>query len=300
MIVSQAVKDEEARREPESQKKFYLQSRLRETSLLPWMDTFLYGYPGCGKTGFILSSYWEKDGERGGPVVFDFDKRGVDATAADMGLSGKIPVIELKTEEEMIYSCTYPKDIVAMVNNDPKFKDYQVQVFGYDTVSSMEEVILGEQPRVQTKLMPASPGYGLMKVGRKRDGAFEPALGDYKALVNRTKAFLRRVREMPMHTIITCHAEREVTEDSPKGMDIKDSDKSYGIYPSLTGKNRYSCAKLHDFFLYMEQINGTFYTHTQNRGSFKARTRMMSKLDAQIKNLNFWKLKEVYDKARGV
>ena len=41
-----------------------------------------------------------------------------------------------------------------------------------------------------------------------------------------------------------------------------------------------------------------FTTHTQNRGDFKARTRMMHHLPATIKDLKFWDLKKVYDKAR--
>lgn len=277
----------------------YLQDRLRSTSLLPWLDIFCYGQPGCGKTHFILSSYWEKDNARGGPIVFDFDKRGVDATAADMGLSGKIPVIELKTEEEMIWSCSYPEEVKAMVAADPKFKDYKVEVFAYDTISSMEEIILGETPRAKTELLPSTSGSGLMAITRKRDGSFEPALGDYKALVNRTKAFLRRVREMPEHTIVTCHASKALTPDSPKGLKVPEEDKQYGIFPMLTGDNKYNCAKWHDFFLYMKGQHGQHTTYTRGQGTFVARTRLESKLQPQINGLSFWDLKAKYDEARG-
>jgi hypothetical protein len=280
---------------------FHLQERLRETSMLPWLDVFLYGHPGCGKTKFILSSYYESESgaERGGPIVFDFDKRGVDATAADLGLSGKIPVIELKSEEEMIYSCTYPKEIIEMVNADPRWKEYKVEVFGYDTVSSMEELILGEPARPTGTVLPATKGSGLLAIQRRRDGAFEPAMGDYKALVNRTKAFLRRVREMPYHSIITCHAKKDVTEESPRGMNVPEDQKVFGIYPNLTGDNKYNCSKLHDFFLYMEEKYGKFTIHTQSSGQFKARTRLKSKLAARLDNVDFWYLKKVYDDARG-
>ena len=198
----------------------------------------------------------------------------------------------------MIYSCSYYKDIIEMVNADPKFKDYEIEVFAYDTVSSMEELILGESPRATSDALPASTGSGLLKIPRRRDGSFEPAMGDYKALINRTKAFLRRVREMPMHTIITCHANRHETADSPRGLTVPVEHKQFGTFPALTGDNRYSCAKLHDFFLYMEQVQGQFTTHTVNRGDFKARTRMMHHLPAAIKDLKFWDLKKVYDKAR--
>jgi hypothetical protein len=268
--------------------------------MLPWLDIFIYGLPGCGKTHFILSSYWEKDGKRGGPVVFDFDKRGVDATAADMGLSDKIPVLALHSEEEMIWSCSYPEEVKAIVAADPKFKDYEVEVFAYDTVSSMEEIILGETPRVQTPLLPATQGNGLMAIQRRRDGSFEPALGDYKALVNRTKAFLRRVREMPQHTIVTCHASKALTPESPRGLKTPEEDKQYGIYPMLTGDNKYNCAKWHDFFLYMTGKQGMHTSHTRGQGTFVARTRLESKLKPQINGLTFQQLKAEYDKARGI
>ena len=276
----------------------HLQSRLRSTSLLPWLDIFAYSYPGGGKTAFGLSAYYEREGARGGPVFFDFDMRGVDATAADLGLSGKIPVFSLKTEEEMIYSCSYPQEIVKTVNADPKFKDYKVEVFVYDTVSSMEDSIMGEGARPQGDLLPASSGFGLMKKQRTRDGIFEPALGDYKALHNRTLAFLRRVREMEMHTIVTCHAGRFETHDSPRGLSVPPELKKFGTFPGINGQNKYTVAKLHDFFLFMEAKGGKFLTYTQSQSDFQARTRLRSKLKPVLENLTFWDLLKVYDEAR--
>ena len=280
----------------------YFSERLRTTAMLPWLDVFAYSFPGGGKTRLLLSSYYESSSgaERGGPLVFDFDKRGVDATAADMGLSGKIPVLELLSEEEMIYSCSYPKEIIEMVNADPRFKDYKVELFGYDTVSSMEDMLMGETARPSGELMPSTPGVGLLKKDRKRDGAFEPALGDYKALHNRTLAFLRRVREMPFHSIITCHAGRFETETSPKGLSVSPELKQFGTFPAINGQNKYSAAKLHDYFLFMENKNGEFITYTTSQRDFVARTRLHNKIKPQIKNLTFWDLKKVYDDARGV
>ena len=135
----------------------------------------------------------------------------------------------------IIWSCSYPEEVKEVVAADPKFKDYQVEVFAYDTISSMEEIIMGERPQQETPLLKASTGYGIMKINRKRDGTFEPAPGDYKALINRTKAFLRRVREMEMHTIVTCHAMKAETPESPKGMRVPEEDKSYGTYPMIVG-----------------------------------------------------------------
>lgn len=273
---------------------------VRSTSLQPWLDVFVYSFPGGGKTGLILSSYWEKEGKRGGPVVFDFDKRGVDATAADMGLSGKIPVVELKTTEDIIYSCTYWEDIIKGVNESEEFKDYQVDLFAWDTVSSMEDLVMGEPKRGTTPTLPASKGSGFMALDRKREVGGGPAVGDYKVLINFTKAFLRRVREMPMHTIVTCHAGKSETADSKRGISVAVEDKTFGVFPDLIGQNKYSAAKLHDFFLFMEQKGGKFTTYTQPRGNISARTRLRKHLPALMDNVSFWDLKSAYDSARGV
>ena len=180
-------------------------------------DFFIHAFPGGGKSGFILDSYWEKDGKRGGPVVFDFDQGGIMPTADDMHLGGKVPIFSLTTEDEIIYSCTYLDDIISQVHDMPEFKDYQVDLIAYDTLSSMEEMLMGETRRAHKPDLPASPGSGILATGRKRDpdDPLAPALQDYKAINIRTKAFIRRVRDLPINTIITCHTDggdEELTE----------------------------------------------------------------------------------------
>ena len=259
----------------------------RASSLHEYVDTFVYAAMGGGKTGFILDTYWEKDSKHGGPVVFDADKGGVDATAADMGLAGKVPVFELEEFEQVIYSCTYPEEIIKSVHTMDGFADYEVDIFAWDTLSSMEDDIMGETARPKGDLLPADPGYGIMKKARARDDPFAPAIADYKGQVNRTKAFIRHVRALPLHTIITCHAVRELEEDSKRGLSVREEDKRYGIFPDLVGKNRYTAAKLHDIYMYMEQRGDDFYGYTQPRGGAKARSRFKANLSAQIRSPKF-------------
>jgi hypothetical protein len=263
-----------------------------------YVDVYIFSMPGGGKTGFIVRTYWEKDNERGGPVIFDLDHGGADATCADMGLAGKIPIIPINTEEELIYSCTYYKEIIKEVNATKGFEDYKCQIFSWDTVSSMEDTIMGEPKRPQGPVLPASPGFGLMSKSRARDDAFAPALADYKGMVNRTKAFMRHVRALPIHTIVTAHAVRELTDDSKKGMSVREEDKTYGIFPDLIGKNRYNSHKLHDIFMYMEQRGNKFFGYTTPRGGAASRTRFQSHLQPVIENPDFWEFVKINDKLR--
>jgi hypothetical protein len=264
-----------------------MQFKPRATALHEYVDAFVIAAPGGGKTGYILSTYWEKDGKRGGPVVFDADKGGVDATAADMGMGGKIPVFQLESFDHIIYSCTYPEEIINLVHAMPGFEDYEVDIFAWDTLSSMEDDIMGQPKRASSELLPASAGSGLMAKSRNRDDAYAPALADYKGQINRTKAFVRYVRAMKMHTIITCHAVRELAENSEKGLSVREEDKTYGIYPDLVGKNRYTIAKLHDVYMMMEHRGDKRYGYTQPRGGFIGRTRFENHLAAQITEPKF-------------
>jgi hypothetical protein len=264
----------------------------------PWVDFFVHSLPGGGKSAFVLSSYWEKDGKRGGPVVFDFDKRGVDATAADMGLAGKFPIFEPTCEEDIIYSCTYWEDIIAEVHKMDGFQDYEVSCLSWDTITSMEDMIMGESPRATSERLKADPGSGLLTISRKRDATREPAPGDYKALGSRTKAFVRRVRAIPMHTIVTAHTHRTETQDSKKGLGVRDEDKNYGFFPGLIGQNRYTAAKFHDFYLYLFQRGGNFFAYTRTQGGIECRTRYQNHIKPEIANPKFWDFVQIHENLR--
>lgn len=272
---------------------------VRATGMREFLDVFIHGGVGSGKTQFILSSYFENESGRGGPVIIDFDKGGVDATAANLGLSGKIPVFEPQNEEQAIFAVCYPHKLVEQVHEMPGFADYKVTVFALDTLSSWEDLVMGEPARAQSEDVPASLGYGLMKIKRKRDESYEPAPGDYKALISRTKALMRKVREMPFHTITTCHTVRHATPESPKGLGVPADEKEYGYYPALIGDdNRVNIGKLHDVWLYMFERGGKFYANTRLQGGAIARTRMRAKLPNPVESPDFPSLLEVFNKLR--
>ena len=263
-----------------------MQLKPRASTQPDYLDFFVYSLPGGGKTRFILSAYNAE--ENSGPVIFDTDARGVDATASDMGIAGKVPVFEISTDDDMILSCSYPERIIEMVHSDERFKDYQVTLFAWDTLSSMEDILMGETARQQKPTLPASPGSGIMATGRSRSDPFSPAMQDYKGMVGRTKSFLRKVRELPYSTIVTAHAVRAETEDSPRGLSVPAEQKTYATYPDLVGKNRYTAAKLMDGFFYMEHRGkDQHYLYTIPRGGAHSRTRIEGKIPAEFRNPSY-------------
>lgn len=272
---------------------------VRATGMRPFLDVFVHGMPGSGKTQFILSSYFENESGRGGPIVIDFDKGGVDATAANLGLSGKIPTFEPANEEQAIFAICYPERVVEQVHAMPEFADYKVTTFAIDTLSSWEDLVMGTPARAESEDLPASTGSGLMKIKRKRDESYEPAPGDYKALISRTKALMRYVREMPYHTITTCHTVRHATPESPKGLGVPADEKEYGYYPALVGDdNRVNIGKLCDVWLYMYERGGKFFANTRNQGGAIARTRMRAKLPNPVESPDFPSLLQVFNELR--
>lgn len=281
---------------------------LRATKVREHINAMVYALPGGGKTYFLLSTYEESGTERRGPVIFDTDKGGVDDTALDMDLTGKVPIFPVDDGEleKLFYAVAYPEEIVEIVNKSKKFKDYQVTCFGFDTLSSGAEIILGNpslsldelvsledrQEMITKSILSA----GAMSHKRKRDhGA--PALGDYKEAHNKMRLWLRKAREIPYHVVITCHAGiEEGPEDKGK---TGDAEKTWKGYPLLPGKLRYDAAKLVDHFFYMEQTpSGQFRTHTRPRGIWNARTRIRKSLDPSITNFTFPQLVEIYEKAK--
>ena len=112
------------------------------------------------------------------------------------------------------------------------------------------------------------------------------------------RIWFRKAREIPYHTIITCHAGIEEGPDD-KGKQ-GDADKTWGGYPLLPGKLRYDAAKLVDNFFYMEQTpSGKFITNTRPHSIWNSRTRLRSHLPARIENFTFTQLREIYEKAKG-
>ena len=276
-----------------------MQIQVRATEVREHLNVFLYSKPGGGKTYFLLSSYEEHGTERRGPVIFDTDKGGVDDTAIDMKLTGKVPIIPVGDDEgdKLLYAITYPEEIVEMVNAHEKFRDYEVTTFGFDTLSSGAEIILGNS-KISfgeldiTKSIPAS---GVMKIQRSRKSG-APALGDYKANHSLLRIWLRKARELRYNTIITCHAGIEETEGS-KGKD--GNDKEFEGSALLPGKLRYDAAKLVDHFFFMEQTpSGAFITHTRPYKIWNARTRIRRFLQPQEQDFTFPKLAAIYEKAK--
>lgn len=271
---------------------------VRPTQVRENVNSFVYSLPGGGKTYFLLSSYYENGNERGGPVVFDTDKGGVDDTSLEMDILGKVPVFPVGDDEaeKIFYAVAYPKEIIEIVNAHPKFKDYKVTTFGIDTISSGIETLLGNSAMsFEVDDMAEIPATGIMKSKRKRSEG-SPAKLDYKSNHNKARLWFRKARDIPYHLVVTCHA---TYAEEPGQDDKKEEDRTSAGYPNLPGQLKYDAAKLVDHFFYMEQTpGGEFVTHTRPYRKFNARSRIRRFLEPAEVNFTFPKLVQIYEKAK--
>lgn len=256
---------------------------IKPAASAQWFDFFVHSFPGGGKSSFILSSYWEKDDQRGGPLVFDYDEGGIGNAAVDQGLGGKIPIITIANEEELFYAGVHWKDLVQQVGTTPGFENYRVDVLAHDTVSSMEEMIMGFPSRGTTQ------GSGLMAKAAKRAETYSPHPSEYKAVMNRSKSLFRLLHAAEIHTIVTAHTVKAETPESKRGLKVEETEKEYAFYPGLMGDTRYVGMKMFPFYLYLLQRGGQFYAQTRpKQGGPQARTQFQSRMRPEVVNPKFW------------
>jgi len=221
-------------------------------------------------------------------------------TAASLGID--VPVIQPKCEEDILRILETPESVIEEIHEVEKFKDYEVETWAFDSLTSMQSLLLGCTYRPATDNLPERKGTGILGVTRVRYFEGEPQIEDFVIVMGKIIGFMNAVRQMRYNTIVTCHSELEKTEDSPKGLNVEQSRVKHGGYPSVIGKIRYRLGGLADFFLYMEAVrrgNSLQYkAHTINQDVWKARNRMQEVLPHEIEDPTFDKIMGYYREAR--
>ncbi len=247
------------------------------------LNVFAYGPAGAGKTWFALTFP--------NPVLVDFEDGSL--TAETMG-KGDIPMLQPSSYSDVQRILEAP-DVVASEIAD-QCNGYEVKTWIFDSATSMGVKLLGA---------PASEwrdGYGLLSEQRNRTDPMSPTIEDYKLLNLEMVSFFNLVRQMPYHTVITAHAGLDRTEDSPKGLNVKEDKVRYSGFPILTGALKYGAGNLADLYIYMDtRPKGTdvaHFAHLRKIGSYNARHRLGPGVPPSIEDPNFTKLWTIYEQRR--
>jgi hypothetical protein len=255
------------------------------------LNLFIYGEPGSGKTHLLLGAP--------GIVLVDFEEGSLTAD----GLGMNVPLLRPESWEDILRILEAPELVIEEIHKIERFKDYEVKTWGFDSLTTMQRMLLGHAPRDATDTLPARKGKNIMGVARNRAKELTPSIEDYGILVAMLEQFMNAVRQMEYNTIITCHAEISETEASPKGLNVDPSKVKFAGYPSVIGKLKYRIGGLADFFIRLETVRRgnelKYYAHCIQSEVWRARTKVANFLDAKIEDPTFDKFVEVYQKAIG-
>ena len=236
------------------------------------------GLPGSGKTRLIS--------DFPNPVLIDFDQGDLTIQA----LGRKIPVLRPKNEDQIRAIIEDPEMVIEKVIQPTKddegkhpFSDYIPETWGFDTFSTMQDLIMGEGPRKEVDLgegviLDKKAATGILALPASRENASLPVWKDFNVFNARMRKMALNIKQMKYHTILAVH-----TAPSDQVATIKDG------WPMMVGQLRYQLGGLADFFLHLKK---DIYTiETQKIGIFHARNRIEHLLKDRIQ----WKEKNAFD-----
>ena len=255
------------------------------------IHSFIYGYPGCGKTKFIAD--FHNAGENVAIVAGFNSSRTLELQGVDC------PIIVPTSLEELIAIVQMPEEVQAKVIQ-PEFPGYVVKTWAFDILKDLQMIIFGEAGMSKQTVfdgaleMPATKPTGVMMLeGSRQDKDDTPSNKAYRVLDMRLRSLLRSIERMKYHTIVTAHAEKDysselikrLTGDSKLDKDLKHDAVMVG-YPSLEGFSAKSdiSGLAGEMLLYLESPKQTeyfIYPKPHHQG-FHARTQMADSLPPRI------------------
>ena len=254
------------------------------------LNSMVYSAPGAGKTLFLLQHPW--------PVIVDPGEQGY-MTILEMGFD--VPVIQVASRDDLEEVVYYPDDVMAKLKEaQPKFKDYPYATFGFENMNLIQEAMLGEGSKTDPNTKKVTkPATGIMSLPHTREHSGTPSPKDFNVLQRATKGFFKGVRNMPYNTVMTVHAGLSETEESPKGIDVPASQKSYAGYPDMYGQMKYKSGGLADFYFYLKRVKRggklVYLAYTERVGKYEGRSKIASHLPGEID----WSNKNLFDIVQG-
>lgn len=249
-------------------------------------NSLAYSRPGAGKTSFGLQHPY--------PVIVDPAEQGYLTV-----LEGwpDVPVLEIESLEDIEDVVYEPEDVMAcFIKHHPSWDNYPYGSFIFENVNLVQETILGKASKIdpETKKV-LKPAEGIMASPNARDNREVPGPKDFNQLSRKTKDLFRGIRNMPYHTLVTVHAGLSETEESPKGIGVNESLKTYEGFPEVYGKLRYYLGGLCDFYFFLERTsigNNLRYTaYTRPHKKYEGRSKIAKKLPVSID----WTDKSLFD-----
>lgn len=264
-----------------------------------YIHSFIYGYPGCGKTKFIADFH---NSSQSVAVVAGYN------SSRTLELHGvDCPIIVPSSLEELIAIVQMPEEVEAKVIH-PEFPEYKVKTWAFDILKDLQMIILGEAPAKGEEVfggafkLSVEKGSGIMAAGTSRQDDDTPTNKAYRILDMKLRSLLRSIEKMRYHTIITAHAERDYTPDTMKKLtgdqkldkELKHDAVMQG-YPSLEGFSAKGdiSGLAGEMLLYLESPNQKeFYIYPKpHHQGFHARTQMAEYLTPRLD----WSGKNAYE-----
>lgn len=256
------------------------------TSLQHKVNSLVYSRPGAGKTTFGLQHPF--------PVIVDPGEQGYLTIVEGWD---DVPVLRINGEDDMEDIIFEPDNVMTeWKKHNPEFRDYPYKSFIFENFNLIQEEVLGKASKVEpvTKKV-IREATGIMKLPNTRDNRETPGMKDFNVLQRKTKDLFKGIRNMPYHTLMTVHAGIFDTDESPKGLNVPDTDRIKAGYPNMYGQLKWTGGGLADFYFYLErQVTGgklRYYAHSRPYKKFEGRSKMAKQLEAKID----WTDKSLFD-----
>lgn len=280
--------------------------KMMETCLF---HLFLYGFPGVGKTKFA------GDFHRAGlPIVLVTDEQG-EMTLDTMNIDA--PILVPESEMELIAIVEQPQNVTKhIINKMEGFEEYEPKCWVFDNFRTLQTIIFGHLGQLRDEevfdgliTLEKKPATGVMKMPVKRPEVGTPSPTDYRIMEMKARGLIKKIEDMPYHTIITAHAEKNFSVETHMKLTgdpkiDKDIPRTFSGWPSLEGwaLKTDGGGLGSDFFIYLEADGDNFTMYPKPAKGFYARTRLAKQfksksLDWSNKN-GYELLKDKFDQAK--
>lgn len=279
--------------------------KMMETCLF---HLFLYGYPGSGKTK--LAGDFHKAGLN---IVLVTDEQG-EMTLDVMGIDA--PILVPESELELRAIVEQPQNVIEhVIHKMEGFEDYEPKTWVFDNFRTIQQIIFGDIGQLRDEelfegaiVLGKEKPSGVMDMPIKRPEVGTPSPTDYRVMEMKTRGLIKKIEDMPYHTIITAHAEKNFSVETHMKLTgdakvDKDIPRTFAGWPSLEGwALKTDAGGLgSDFFLYLESDGEQFVMYPKPGKGFYARTRLATYFPKSLvwsKQNGYKLLKDKFDKAK--